>query len=280
MPLPLAIGLGLTGLSLLPEINKLGIAGKYKRQADELAKVKQPKYEIPDAQKEATTRARMLALETRLPGQSLMEQKIGAGTAAGQHYATETASSGVDALATANAMTANQQNALGDLAIGAAENYYANQQKLNQQLGVYSQFEDKKWDLNQYQPYLAAKQRESELRHAGDVNTQSAIEGGTSALGYGLLYADKAGLFNGGGTKSIPPVSTTIPPSATPPFNPSSTTPPYNYPFPNAFPTAEPSSTQPIQGDIQRQIQIKRMSLPQYRNLSDEQILALIQNGG
>lgn len=277
MPLPL-LPIALTGLSLLPEINKLGLSGKYKRQADELAKVKQPKYEIPDAQREALTRSRILALNTRLPGQSTMEQKIGQSTAAGQRYATETASSGVDALATASAMTGNQQSALGDLAIGAAENYYANQQKLNQQLGIYSQFEDKKWDINQYQPYLAAKQRESELRHAADVNKQSAIEGGASALGYGLLYGDKMGLFNGGSAtiKSLSPTPT----GTTPSFNSPSTTAPYNYPFENAFPTAEPSSTQPIQGDIQRQIQVKRMSLPQYRYLSDEQILNLIQSGG
>lgn len=197
-----------TLLSAVPEITKILGGNKELKEAEQLAKIKRPEYRIPEAATEALNRAKYRALATTLPGQNLMEQKIGAATGSGIRYATETAASPTDALATASGMIGNQQNALGDLSIAAANMYDKNQQILGSELNQYAGWQEKKQNWDILDPYTAAKQKEAALRKYGAENKQRGIEGlfGSMAMGVDLL--GKSGVFDKGYGKS--PTDTTM----------------------------------------------------------------------
>lgn len=227
-----------TALSIAPEIQKIALAARQKKQADQLAKIRRPDFDIPDASEEALLRTRYRALNTLLPAQKQMENRIGAATAGGIRFATETASSPVEALATGAAMVGNQQNTLGNLAIEGANMYDRNQQTLSNELNNFATWQDKKNTWEKYQPYTEAKQAESALRYGVEANKYSGWKGILGAASAGATLAGNAGAFDGGGTKSLP--TTTSGTDTSNIFNPASTTAPQNYPFENAFPTSIP----------------------------------------
>jgi len=196
MPFPIV----LAALAAYSAYQKNELANKQKREADALSHIKRPPFEIPDAAKQALQIAKYRALATTLPGQPLMEQKIGAATAGGLRYATETAGSPVDALATGSAMIGNEQNQLGDLAIKGAENQNQNIQNLTGQLGAFASWQNQASEWNKYQPYTQAKQAESALRYGSEANKYGATQDllGAAAAGYyGMGQND-----TGGGNKT------------------------------------------------------------------------------
>lgn len=273
MPLPFVLPAIETALSIIPEIGKLGLASRQKKQADELAKIKRPEFEIPSAATEALQRARFRALNTKLPGQALMEQQIGQATAQGQRYATETAASPVDALATASAITGNQQNALGNLAIEGANMFDRNQAALTNQLGSYATWQNQKNAWDKYQPYTEAKQAESALRYGAEANKYSGWKGILGAAAGGALMADNRGLFDSagrGGNYSPPNYNGSDTSNI---FNPASTTAPQNYPFENAFPTSIPASPNNMGGGNMRDIVAQRF-MQRYGRMPSAQELA------
>lgn len=249
-----------TALALGQSLPKIFGGNKELEEANRLGKIRQPKFRDITPEQTALNLARLRALSTRLPGQSLIEQKIGQATATGQRYASETAASPVDALFTANAMTANQQNALGDLSVQAANMFDKNQDILRQENKDFGGILTQKWDWEQRQPYIWAKQKEAMLRKAGAENVQHGWEGALGAISGGLLLADNKGLFDSNGSGKSLPMSSTVGSNTSNIFNPASTTAPENYPFENAFPTSIPSSTNNMGGDNMREVVIQRFN--------------------
>lgn len=261
-----------TALAIPSEIEKLILSGQQRRQADALARIKRPAFDIPSAANEALLRARYRALATQLPGQKQLENKLGAQTAGGIRFATETASSPVDALATGAAMIGKQQDTLGNLGVEAANMFDRNQQLLTNQLGSYATWQDKANEWNKYQPYLQAKQAEAALRYGTQANQYSGTKGVLGAIAGGVQLADEKGLFNGIGGGNTPTSTATGGTNTSNIFNQPSTTAPQNYPFENAFPTSIPINPNNMGGGNMRDTVSQRF-MQRYGRMPSEQEL-------
>lgn len=274
MPAPLAIPAALTVASAIPNIMKIIGGNKELEEARQLAKIKQPTYNIPDAATTALTLTRFNALKTQLPNQGLIENKIGSATAGGIRMATETANSPVEALSAGAAMVGNQQNALADLGIAGANMYEQNQNTLRGEYNNYAGWQEKKQNWDVLQPYIVAKQKEAALNKAGAENVQHGIEGigGSVTAGISLYNQNSENeknrdAYKNGSMGYAPPLPT----------------PPQVYPSPAAQPYVAPNLTQPPnpytsatqtprqQADIYSMVQRLKM-LPQYAGMSDDEL--------
>lgn len=271
--MPVAVPIALAALSAAPSITKIIGGEKEKREAAELARIRQPKFRDITPEESALSLAKLNALKTQLPGQPLIENKI-AGATANQIRNIQEVGSPVESIAAGSAAVGQQQDALANLGIAGAEMYAKNQDILRSEFKDFGNILSQKWDWEQRQPYLWAKQKEAALNKAGAENVQHGLEGIFGSVAGGVSLLDKQGVFDGtsGKTKNM-----TSPDSGTDTtniLNPASTTPPENYPFQNAFPTATPLETPNNMGDSnsmlrqQQFAQLKQM-FPQY---SDEQI--------
>ena len=263
MALPL-LPIALTALSAIPEIQKLGLASKQRKQAEELSRIKQPKYEIADAETEALNRAKFNAMRTQVAGYKGITDRIGTGTQNQIRNITETAGSPAESINAASAAVGQGQDALVNLGIAGEQMYSQNQDKLTNQLTHYGGLQDKQWDLNQHQPYLRAKQAESALNYGSEANQYSGMKGIFGAASAELLYADQAGAFDSSGGKALPKKTPTT-------WNPSP-----------VFPDASSQGTTFGQSQVSPEIiQIGlrklRMSRPDLAGLSDEELMPMIQ---
>lgn len=155
-------------------------ANKYRKQ------FKRPDYQIPQAQQEALLNARAMAAQTRLPGQDIMEQNIGATTAAGVKAATELGQSPSQILNAASNIYGRQMQQQNQMGIQAAQFQQGNRMNLQGQLGTMGGFQEKQWDINKMQPYEAAMHAAAQLSGAGQQNIGGAVAG---AGGAGMNYA-------------------------------------------------------------------------------------------
>lgn len=200
--MPTGLPFAYSALSAAPSIYELIKAGEQRRQADELAKIKNPVYNISEAYNTARTIARKNALLTRIPGYNAITGKIGASTANQIRSINETAGSGADAIAAGSAAVGQQQDALANLGIAGEQFWQQNQNTLMNAENFYGQQEEKKQQWDVLDPYLRAKQTEAALRNASNENTMGAIKGLTGAVSGGLFLANQEGLFNKGGASA------------------------------------------------------------------------------
>lgn len=150
-----------------------------------LANLERPEYEIPDSAKQALAYARLSMGE--MPGATERREAIGSSASNAVQLARE---SGNPLLAIAG-IQQNQDQASRELSVDQANYNVAQNQKLQEALGRYGQYQDLKWQMNEYAPY---KQKYDEYRHmlgAGQQNMFSAVDG----LGSGLLSAALGGIL-------------------------------------------------------------------------------------
>jgi hypothetical protein len=180
-----------------------------KAQADKLGNIKQPPFNIPQSQKDALGIAKQQASLYQIPGYRALTEKIGSQTASGYRYATETASSPVDALATASAMKDNENSALVNLGIEGKKYQSDNIRQLIGQENIMSGYETMQQEWNTLDPYLRAKATESALRAASNRNEEVRDE----RISSGIMGA--AQLYGGGGGEAgktaVTPEATTTP---------------------------------------------------------------------
>jgi len=151
-------------------------AYKQKEQANELSKHKRPEYDIPPAIREAVNNARLQAANPDLPGQSLMEQRLKSGTSTGIADLKNVSNNPNDLASNVARLYRAQQDQQNNLNIAGAQNYQANQGMLRNALGTLGQYQDKKWDYNQFQPYVNDKAAEAALREGSFRNTALAAQ--------------------------------------------------------------------------------------------------------
>ena len=182
------------------ELAKLGIGISQAIRASKMAKnTHRPAYQIAPAQLEAVQNARNLATDTRLPGQSLMEQNIGAATAAGNRQIQETGTSTAERLGALSGLYTGQQQQFRDLGIQGAQQQTNDIQYLNQMLGGLANEQHSAWEWNKAQPYLAAVQAIQKLREGANKNIYGGIQGlASSAM---MAIPSKSGGGGGGGAQ-------------------------------------------------------------------------------
>jgi len=165
----------IAGLSALPQAG-VGIAQLI--QGNKFRKEKRPTYDIPDQVKKSTSIAAREASRTRLPGQDKMEERLGSRTASGVSALKETADSPVDIGAGVTKLVGAENRALTDLDIAAANMFQQNQSRLQSALGVEAGYEDRKFQLNEFEPYMNAQRAAAQLSSAGTQNLYGGLQSG------------------------------------------------------------------------------------------------------
>jgi hypothetical protein len=138
-------------------------------QGWQASKQEQSKYEIPDSAKRQLSIAELLAADKKLPGQDLLEQKIGETTANAIKTAKEIGAP-AQVLDVLGKLVTKENTAKQEIGVAAANNEVSMKRNLANTLGMMSGLEDKKWMLNEYQPYQEAMGAASALQESGTQN--------------------------------------------------------------------------------------------------------------
>ncbi len=142
-----------------------------------------PNYAIPEEFFKALSSAEDQARQRLLPGQSLIEEEVGATTSRGADELKDTAGSGVDASGGIVQLYAKELDARRDIGLAAANNFNTNQQVLRTMQGVIGRARDNSFNINEMQPYLANAAAAGALHGAGQQNIAGGIGGLTTVAG-------------------------------------------------------------------------------------------------
>ena len=152
---------------------------------------KRPTYERPEEANEMLDLYRQNAAASELPGQGLIEDKLGGVTARGVRQVGKAASSSASALSAITDIYGKEQDAVRDLGIQFAQYKAMQQDKLAQGLGQAAQYSDQEFMYNKQQPWDIKMNELSSKKQAGAANMWGGIEGvGAAATDYmGTKYA-------------------------------------------------------------------------------------------
>jgi hypothetical protein len=202
------------GISAIPSVIQ-GVQGiRQNAQANRMLKnLHRPTLGVPTTETEALNVARNMASSFNLPNQFQAEQALNQQYAGGINNATNTASSSAEALAASVALGGNRMNAQNELAGQAANSYMLRNQNLQSILGDYAEWQQKAWDWNTGNKYLADAATASAMKQAGQTNMFNAVSNlaGTAANGLPALVGNEDALKNlgGGGTAATNVASNT-----------------------------------------------------------------------
>lgn len=183
-----AMGIG-AGIQGLMGLGRSIIGGVQSARANKALKnFKLPQYTIPSELENMLSMYQQRANAQELPGQSLMENKLGAQTAFGQRAAEKYAGTAGQALGAVTGLYGQQMNAVRDLGIKFADFKAQRQNELGRAQQIMAEAQDKQWEINQWLP---AQYKYNEL--------QSQKQAGASNLWGGLQDMAGAGMnFMGG----------------------------------------------------------------------------------
>jgi len=177
---------------LVPAGFDLAKSAVQKGQLNQFAKVERPKYNIPQGVLDAVNQSKYLASMREMPGQNLMEAKLGQNTAKGIAEMRNVAANPADLASNVAKLYASQNQGLQDIGMRAGQNWLGQQGQLNQALSRLGNYQDKQFDYDQNQPYQAAKAAESALRQASYENLYSGVNSlGSAAAGGVSAYAEQ-----------------------------------------------------------------------------------------
>ena len=143
---------------------------------------------------QALSSSQNLASQTRLPGQDLLEAQFTGAAGGAIQSGRETAVTPQDVAAQATQAYQNLYvNPLQNLGVQAAQNYAANQQGLQDQLGNVARYRTQEWEQNVLMPYQRAMQTAGALSSAGQQNIFGGVD---TAVAGGLGYAISGGSLN------------------------------------------------------------------------------------
>lgn len=188
----MAIGLGAAALSALPSLIQAGkgIGQSFRAQGIERDNVR-PNYQTPRQIFESTNLTRGAYMDPNLPGQSLMQDRIGAQAQSGYRAAREAATGSAGLLAATTGINQGALDATRDLQIEAARQQERDQRMYQQALREEATYADREFDVNKMQPYLDAAAAASALREASSRNIMGAVKNITG-------IANAADIFNKG----------------------------------------------------------------------------------
>lgn len=166
------------GLQALPEAYKAGLAIKQAIDANRIRKnLVRPDMTISQGMNEATDVARMSAMDTRLPGQDIIQEQLARNLATSVGGIMNSGGGSSERMAAMVGANQAGADALASLGVSAAQMQQADQQALANQMNLVGQQQDRMWDWNQRQKFLSAAQRASELGNSANTNMYSALKG-------------------------------------------------------------------------------------------------------
>lgn len=195
----------------------LGKAAHQAHKANKLGATPRPEYNIPQSQIEALNNAKYMASQTELPGQNIMQQKIDQGSAGALSNLKDVSQSG-SALGS-NIANIYRGNVTGQnqLNLAAAQNFNNNQGILRTELNNMAPFEQKQWEINEFDKYKNNMAASSAMREGAFRNLSAAgsdIAAGVSGAA-NMKYWDNQLNPSKGGVKTGP-ASTVVPLTTTP----------------------------------------------------------------
>lgn len=155
---------------------ELGTGISQQIKGNKLAKnLVRPQYQIPQAEQQYLQNAESMASNNQFPGQQRAENNVYAGTSQALNSAKGASSSSADFLSGITGINGNQQNALGDIATKGLEYQDQNKQRLNNALMSMAGYQDKQFEINQYQPFIDQSNAARALKQAGKENISNAF---------------------------------------------------------------------------------------------------------
>ena len=147
-----------------------------------------PTKEISSGMKAYLENAKAIATSSRLPGQTAIEQKIGASTAHGIRGLKEGASSAAGLTAGIAGLRGKEQEVLAGVGIAGAKIQDTNKQRLQEALLKYGKSEDELFQINEMTPFEEQAEAAESLTGAGLQNIVGGLEqgAGTAAFAGGL----------------------------------------------------------------------------------------------
>jgi hypothetical protein len=169
---------------ILGGIGALGKAAFGLHQLNQAKKIsdKRSIYNMPNQIGQNRDMYQRLSNTTRLPGQSVLENNIGASNAANTKAIMNAAGGSSDILAALSNQNQNTNNALNDLGVRGAEFQSMNQDKLANANSEFAAYKDQEFDYNENQPYELRMARKRALEGAGYGNFETAF-GDVTKLG-------------------------------------------------------------------------------------------------
>jgi len=159
-----------------------GIAQKRKGQAMAEGAIR-PEYQTPESAQKAVAIAKMMSAGT-LPGAGQFRSDISQASSQGMGAILETGSPAAVAQM-ASTLNTQQGQQLENLNIREAQYQTEQQRGYAEALKCLGGYEDKEFQLNEYDPFLAKAKAAESLTGAGMQNIQSGIEGvGTAGINY------------------------------------------------------------------------------------------------
>lgn len=157
---------------ILGGIVQLAVGSNQKKQASKIDTTR-PQYVIPKEIFQNQAMYRAMANSSRVPGQQYIENNIGQNTAQSLSAVQNAAGSSADALAMLGGIQQNALNQYNQLGIQGAEMQMANKDKLAAANNTLSEYKDKRWDLNSYEPYKMKVAKKEQLEQAAWNNMQT-----------------------------------------------------------------------------------------------------------
>lgn len=179
----MAIGAGIQGLMGL---GRSIVGGVQSARANKgLRDFKFPTYTTPDALNDMMSLYQRRANAQELPGQSLIENKLGAQTAYGMRAAEKYAPTAGQALGAATGLYGKQMDAVRDLGIQFANYRSQRESELAQAQQVMAQAQDKQWEINQWLPSQYKYNELQSQKQAGASNLWGGLQDiGGAAMGF------------------------------------------------------------------------------------------------
>jgi len=178
------LGWGMLAAQAVPTAINLAQAISQKKKGSEFSNAQRPQYNIPQGVLDQVNQAKYLAGMRELPGQNLMEGRLGQNTAKGIAEMKNVAANPADLASNVARMYGAQNDAMNNIGIQAGQNWLGQQGRLGQALGNLGQYQDKQWDYNTNQPYqnsmaAASALKEAAFRNAmaGGMNIASGVSG-------------------------------------------------------------------------------------------------------
>ena len=173
-------------IKAVPGITQKNIGIYQYIKGTQLAKKPRPTYVRPGEIKQLVDTARAEAAGVGLPGQAQTEELLQSDVASVIHEAARVSDPN-KFLETVSKAVATKSEQHQKLAIAAAQDFQRRQETLRSALKVGAEYTDKEFDINLYQPYLAAQAAAAAMKGAGLKNIHAGIKGmaGGASSGFG-----------------------------------------------------------------------------------------------
>lgn len=157
-------------------------ARKQRKMAERLIEENQrPFYQIPESARRALNISQGMSTQG-LPAYDVAQMQIDQSTQSGTQAMQQAASSPAELLASLGGLYSQNMNAQQNLAVQNAQTRQQNMLNYQNALNQFASWEDKQFDVNQWQPYEQAAAAASALTQAADANRYAAVTEGVGAL--------------------------------------------------------------------------------------------------